>query len=118
MYIESAFGEPYLTNISQDISEELSPAFFDTLIKPYIPALENKPVLSDLPSSYTVAIDFSDNDAGDYIYVDASIDEFYLYDADGNFKDNESFLSTDPNTYIFSAQSEFDFFGLNYAVGL
>ena len=117
LYIESAFGEPYHTNISQDISEELSPAFFDTLIKPYMSALENKPVLSDLPSSYTVAIDFSDNDAGDYIYVDASIDEFYLYDADGNFKDNDSFLSTDPNTYIFSAQSEFDFFGLNYAVG-
>ena len=64
LYIESAFGEPYHTNISQDISEELSPAFFDTLIKPYMSALENKPVLSDLPSSYTVIIDFSDNDAG------------------------------------------------------
>ena len=46
LYIESAFGEPYHTNISQDISEELSPAFFDTLIKPYMSALENKPVLS------------------------------------------------------------------------
>ena len=117
LYIESAFGAAYHTNISQDVSEELSPAFFDALIEPYIPALENKSVLSAQPSTYTVAIDFSDNDAGDYIYVDASIDEFYLYDSEGNFKENDSFLSTDPNTYIFSAQSEFDFFGLNYAVG-
>ena len=63
---------------------------FLTRLLPYIPALENKPVLSDYHRLYG-RNRFFDNDAGDYIYVDASIDEFYLYDADGNFKDNESF---------------------------
>lgn len=65
----------------------------------------------------TKGLQFENLQPGDEIFVDASIASYYLWDKNGAFLGSDNFDQTNPNTYVFNANSTVDFFGLNHAQG-
>ena len=64
----------------------------------------------------TQGIEFSSLQPSDEVFLDTSIESYYLWDQNGNFIGLDSFSSS-TNTFVFNADSTVDFFGMNYREG-
>ena len=65
----------------------------------------------------TVGIEFTGFPAGYDVYVEASLDSYYIFEPNGSFFATDDFSQPNPNTYVFNADSSIEFQGLNFLHG-